>query len=363
MKNKSNFFSRLSYSFGNEDCFTEHEALQIRPQNRVVCITASGDRPLHLLLQDCKEVVAVDANPVQNYLFDLKRTALKSLDPNDYLSFLGAKPSPSRTKTLRMILPYLNKESAGFWQSQEKMIHKGVIYEGAMEKWARNASYLLRVMRRKEIKRLFSHSSLPEQRDYLSRQWNHQLWQNCLSFAVSPWLVRMLFNDPGLICFDSEVKPGVYLYNRIKTSLDKYLARENPLISLIMIGKVLPEGMPPYLCLDNFEIIKNRLNRITMRTDDIISFLESSPENSFDRFSLSDVASYLNYESFLRLLKAMFRSARPGARFCLRQFMTRYKIPEGLKPYFSREPQLEKKLSEEDRNFVYDFTVGKVLKN
>ncbi|HKZ00179.1 MAG TPA: DUF3419 family protein, partial [Rhabdochlamydiaceae bacterium] len=67
----ANFYSRLSYSFGNEDWITELEALRIKPGDRVVCITASGDRPLHLLLADLGELVSVDANPFQNHLFEL----------------------------------------------------------------------------------------------------------------------------------------------------------------------------------------------------------------------------------------------------------------------------------------------------
>ena len=46
------FFSRLSYSFGNEDWRTEKRALGIRPHDQVLCITASGDRPLNLLARD-----------------------------------------------------------------------------------------------------------------------------------------------------------------------------------------------------------------------------------------------------------------------------------------------------------------------
>jgi S-adenosylmethionine-diacylglycerol 3-amino-3-carboxypropyl transferase len=60
----ANFYSRLSYSFGNEDWLTEHKALQIQPTDSVLCVTASGDRPLNLLTKELKALVAVDANPL-----------------------------------------------------------------------------------------------------------------------------------------------------------------------------------------------------------------------------------------------------------------------------------------------------------
>ena len=360
---RSKFFKRLSYSFGNEDCHTEHQALQIKPQDRVVCITASGDRPMHLLLKDCKEVVAVDANPVQNFLFDLKSCALKLLDPEEYLAFLGATPSGSRKSILKKILPYLSLEAAQFWQKQNHLIEQGIIYQGATEVWTRRATFFLRKLRKKEIEILFSHSDLEEQRSYLNHKWNHGFWQTCAKFAVNPWITRFLLKDPGMYAyFETHVKPGVYLYQRIMNTLDRCLAKENALISLIFLGRVLPEGMPPYLSLHNFETIKNRIDRVTVKTNDLITYLESVPENSFDCFSLSDVASYLDYERYLRLIKAVFRAASPGARFCMRQFMTRYQIPENLKLHFSRDIHLEDKLEKEDKAFVYHFTVGKVLK-
>ncbi len=66
------FFSRLSYTWGNEDWNTEREALQIGSQDTVLCITASGDRPLNLLVDDCHRMVAIDANQQQNYLLHLR---------------------------------------------------------------------------------------------------------------------------------------------------------------------------------------------------------------------------------------------------------------------------------------------------
>jgi hypothetical protein len=73
------------------------------------------------------------------------------------------------------------------------------------------------------------------------------------------------------------------------------------------------------------------------------------------------VVSYLSYDEFVRLLKAVVHTAKPDARFCLRQFLSRYQIPVELKTHFQREPDLESKLEKEDRAFVYQFTVGRIV--
>ena len=87
--NKEKFYQRLSYSFGNEDPITEQRALKIQPTDTVVCVTASGDRPLNLLVDDCKKIYSIDINPIQNHLLELKKHAMKELDFEDYLSLVS----------------------------------------------------------------------------------------------------------------------------------------------------------------------------------------------------------------------------------------------------------------------------------
>ena len=54
------------------------------------------------------------------------------------------------------------------------------------------------------------------------------------------------------------------------------------------------------------------------------------------------------------------KSAKPGARFCLRQFMSAYDIPDDLQPYFTRDTSLEKHLECMDNCFIYRFYVGTI---
>ena len=62
------------------------------------------------------------------------------------------------------------------------------------------------------------------------------------------------------------------------------------------------------------------------------------------------------------MIQAVYRCAKPGARFSIRQFLTKYKIPKKMSSYFERDTDLEKQLSDEDRCFVYTFTTGTIKK-
>src|ERR1039457_1199967 len=66
------YSGRINYSSCNEDSHSELEALRLAPDKRVLCVTAGGGRVLNLLYDRPREIMAVDVNPTQNHLLELK---------------------------------------------------------------------------------------------------------------------------------------------------------------------------------------------------------------------------------------------------------------------------------------------------
>jgi S-adenosylmethionine-diacylglycerol 3-amino-3-carboxypropyl transferase len=362
----SKFFKRLSYSYGNEDWRSEKEALKVK--GRVLCITASGDRPLHLLLDDCEEVVSIDANPIQNYLLDLKSVAMHELDFEEYLAFLGASAHKNRLQTLQKLSPLLEENAQKYWINHPSMINKGILYQGFTEKQCQNLlAPLIRMIKGKQIDRLFDFTDIDEQSHFVERSWDKYYWRKIFDLIWNTTVARLLFrfvvDDPGLYDnLNKSVSIGTYFYKRMNNSLKKNLARESLLLSLFLKGRVDHEAVPPYLTEEGVRIIKKRTQRIKVKNIDIISYLESSPDNSFDCFSLSDVASYLNQNDFIKMIEEVKRVAKPGARFSIRQFFSNHTIPADHLKVFQREKELEDKLEEQDRCFVYRFMAGSIKK-
>lgn len=357
------FFTRFSYSFGNEDWKTEQEALNIRKGDRVVCITGSGDRPLHLLLSEGEEVVSVDANIYQNQLLNLKAAALTALDHNQYLSFLGARKGDAPLTLYPKLIAHLPPGGAQFWNAHLGMVSKGVLYQGAIEKLCQVLAFTLSCVRRKKIQKLFEFEDLEEQRKFIREEWDTPLWRGAFSFVLHPLVTRLFVKDPGLYNhLGKDIRPSEYVCDRVNKGLGMHLAKNAAFVNLVFKGKVPERALPPYLQREGSEVIKERLPRLKTQTIDILSYLESMPDASFDAFSLSDVASYLSENDFFRLIKAILRTARPDARFCMRQFMSNHQIPPELAHHFKRDRKLEKKLETEDNCFVYRFTVGEIHK-
>lgn len=357
------FYSRLSYSFGNEDWVTEKKALQIQPNDDIVCVTASGDRPLNLLTEKCNSIISLDANPMQNALLDLKKAAIAELDYPTYLSFLGIDPCKERLQLFDSLSHRLEESSKRLWKRHQGSIKKGVLFQGAIEKRVRLVTFLVKLTRNSKVKKLFSFTDLKEQSDYVKKKVDTFLWRRCFEFALHPFVTRLFLRDPGLYEYvDPKIHIGHYIHDRLHHSLSQFLAKENILLSLLLQGKVDPDHFPPYLDHENLKEIRPNLDRLRFTTADLITFLENAPENSFDCFSLSDVASYIPFDAFERMIQAVYRCAKPGARFCIRQFLTNYELPDHLINCFERNRELEVELTRDDRCFVYHFMTGVVKK-
>lgn len=360
----SPFFSRLSYSFGNEDWASDHKALNIQKEDHVFCITASGDRPLNLLSKECGKLTTVDANQIQNHLLRLKMAATEHLEYDEFLSFMGLQKCSYRKLLFIKLSHYLPHDTVVFFRKNIKMIKKGIIYQGMTEKVCKFVSFCLRYLKTgKELKNLFEFDRIEEQRAYLQSSWNDKMWLRSFNFVLSPIFTKYIIKDPGLYSFfGPEITPGTYIYQRFMRVLQHSLAKNNPLVSLILKGKVEKEGFGPCLTQEGMKQIKAQLKKVEIHTDDVVHRLEKAPPSSIDCFSLSDVLSYLKPSDRERLLKAMIRAAKPGARFCLRQFLSSYEIPKYFDQHLIRSKDLEEKLEAEDHSFVYRFIVGTINK-
>jgi S-adenosylmethionine-diacylglycerol 3-amino-3-carboxypropyl transferase len=359
----ANYFSRLNFSFGNEDWKTEAEALRIKPHDRVLCITASGDRPLHVLLANPKQVIAVDGNAGQNHLLQLKCAALRQLPFQEYLAFLGASSHTQRLKILPRLHATMTDDACAYWKKHSTAIKKGVLFQGHCEKVCYQISHLMHFFRGSMLRQLFAFDCLEAQRKFVKETWDHKVWRTGFRWALSPKLMKILDLDPVLHRHtDPDLHPGVYFYQRMTHVLMHCLAKKNAFLSLFFNGIVKEEAFPLYLTQQATEVMKTRIDRLSIQTADILTYLESAPESSIDCFSLSDVASYVSQEVFVRLLRAVLRVGTPNARFCVRQFLSDRQIPDDLKPYFQRETALEKKLDQEDTCCWARFMVGTLNK-
>ena len=357
----SDFMTTLNYASCNEDWRTEWDALKIKSDDKILCITGSGDRPLNLLYQNPKKIISMDINPVQNNLLRLKMAAMVELPYDEYAVFLGLKDGRNRLISWGTVRKNLSEESRNFWGGYTHILKKGVIYRGRWENHLRKLAFIARIIRVAEIKKLFDFDNIDAQRKFIEMKWDRWWTRKAFDILGSATFSRIFFRDPGFYKYAAkDMNIGRYIFESMKQYLERNLAKESFMLSLMFMGKLSKYDLPPYLDPACVERINKRMDRIEVRTDNILEFMESVENKSFTKYSLSDVPSFLDQKGFERLLDGIVRSGTNGARFCIRQFLTDYKVPDQLEGILLREPELEDRLRIKDRSFAYRFFVGHV---
>ena len=358
----SRFGSTLNYSSVNEDWRTEARALAVGPGDRVLAITGGG-RPLDLLLPGPERVVAIDAVPAQSALLELEAAAMRSLAYDSYAAFLGLTPATraERRQVLDNLLAGLGTEARAFWSAHRRMVERGVLFQGRWERFFRLGSMVGRLVRPGKIRQLFAFEDLEAQRAFVREHWDTAAWSWLHDAFLSRVVLLSVLGDPAFHAHVA-VRPGRFVRERMKESLLSVLARENFMVSLTLRGRLAALDLPPRLTPEGVAAIRERLERLEIVTGDVIAHLEEVAPGTYTRFSLSDVPSYLSQKDFERLLDALARAGAPGARFCIRLFLSRPRFPERHAAVLVREPDLERRLAKEDHAFAYDFIVGRLAR-
>ena len=358
---RAGFFARLNYSSVNEDWRPETTWLPLGENDRVLCITGSGSRPLDLLSCGAAHVHAVDMSIAQHALLHLKCAALSQLDFTEYLSFLGVVDGSAHTR--RSILPGLldsmHDPVRSWWQANVRLVERGVIYQGCWERYFHRAARLTELFDDGFIRALFDGDDLHAQRSAAHERWNSARWRIGCAAAFSPLALRYGLRDPAFLVHAGQAA-GSYVHARIADLLQRRLARESSLLSLALRGVLSDHDTPPSLGERGAALARARLHLLTSSNCGIIEHLESVDCGTYTGFSLSDVGSYLDRTGFDRLLRAMVRAAAPGARFVLRQFLVRHPIARELGSVLVRDVDAERAMAVADRSFAYDFIAGHI---
>ena len=103
---------QVRYSLVWEDSRTLHAALAIGPADHVLVVTSAGCNVLNALLAGPRQVTAIDLNPVQNALLQLKCHLIAHHEPEA----LRALSLPPSSPSASFAGPLLGKKYQGFGQ-------------------------------------------------------------------------------------------------------------------------------------------------------------------------------------------------------------------------------------------------------
>lgn len=314
---KSVHGNNLVYNTCWEDPRLDRVALEFTPQDDVLVITSAGCNALDYVLAGPGHVNAVDMNPRQNALLDLKKSAIKNLQYEDLFKMFGQGRLPDAAKiyrsTLRSDLPDWSQQ---FWDKKIKWFDnpkKSFYYRGTSGAFAR----LIKIYNERIIRvtplldELLNADSVQQQREIYDRELREKFWTGLMKFTMNRDTTMSMLGVPkaqrrqienqypgGLVKFIQDCMESVFAELPMK---DNYFWR------VYMTGQYTPDCCPEYLKPDNVQRLKDGLlDNVSTHTDSVQGFLEKH-DGTISKFILLDHMDWLS-DHFFPLLESEWQA-------------------------------------------------------
>ncbi len=350
-------FQRLLFAQCFEDPELDRRALRIGREHTVLCVTSGGCNVLALLLDAPARLIALDLNPTQNAMLQLKIEGIRRLDYDEYLELFGVRPSARR------LLLYRRLPAIPFWDAHPEMLERGVLGEGRFERYLHYFRRLLTLLQgRRRLEALVEPRDRSERERFYDEVWDTPQWRMLFRVFFSKALLGSLGLDPKFFTFvEGQNSFGEVFLRRARHVLVELPVHENYFVEFILFGSYR-KTLPPYLRRQNFERLRRLVDRVEIVTDEADCFLRSLPDNTLDRINFSNIFEWIEPFAYERALREVVRVCRPKARITYRNLLVRRERPESLADAI-RSDSLAKELLPWDRAFVYsNFVVEEIIK-
>jgi len=324
----------LVYNACWEDPAVDRRALALGPQDRVMAIASAGCNVLDYLLVEPAAVHAVDMNPRQIALLELKVAGIRALEFEDFFALFGRGRHGRFQALYRAALrPRLSAFAQGYWDRQGKVFLAapealgGLYFHGLSGKVARAFHLYLNFQPRlrEGIDALLASTTLAAQREAFDERVLPHMWSSRIDWLLSRQLTMNMLGvpHPQRKQVQAQHAEGVAAFIREAIS---YVFRELPVGDnyfwrLYLEGRYSEDCCPEYLKAANFGRLKHGLlDRLSLHTCSVTEFLRECRE-PVSRFVLLDhmdwMSSYLP-AALAEEWRYILERAAPGARVIFR---------------------------------------------
>jgi betaine lipid synthase len=273
LKKHTQFKDEYIYAFTWEDARVDERILNLTSEDVVLAITSAGDNILSYARQGPARIHAVDLNPTQNHLLELKVAAYTALPYEDFWKIFGEGKHPDfRALLISKLSPHLSSRAFQYWLANVDVFAKesghGLYDTGGSRHAIRIVRWISKTFGcHSAIKALLECKTLNEQREV----WRSQVRPALLSKLVCKLVVSQESflwtalgvpkNQLAMIEADHAERDSTLnrkrnrsraIWNYMVDTLDPvaedtHIAQDNPYYYVSLAGKFSPKCHPDYL--------------------------------------------------------------------------------------------------------------------
>ena len=309
--------NNLVYNTCWEDPRLDRVALDIGADDNILVITSAGCNALDYALTSPNHVYAVDMNPRQNALLELKKSGIRNLDHDTFFKLFGeGRLAGVKEVYKNKLRPDLDEWSQGFWDKKIKWFdnrRKSFYFRGTSGSVARMLKvYTDKVIKvRPHLDDILNADSVETQREIYETKLKKKFWSGLVKFTLNRESTMSMLGVPKAQIRQIESTYSGGLIEFIQECMESVFARlpmkDNYFWRVYMNGSYTRECCPEYLKEENFARLKDGLvERISTHTDSVQAFLEKHDGN-ISRFVLLDHMDWLS-DRFFPLLESEWQA-------------------------------------------------------
>lgn len=346
---------KIRYSQSWEDADLLLKALALHSYDNVFSITSGGCNTLALASQPISSLLAVDINPAQSALLELKLKAIHAFDYDTLLGFIGVRKSEFRKELYNKLSGDLSAESDRFWKNHLNCIREGIIHCGKFERYLQIfRRYVLSLVHSgKTINELLTLKAEPEQLKFFNNKWDSFRWRMLFRLFFSRSVMQWLGRSPEMFRYTVKERISDHYLTRTRKAFTSEILFDNSYIEYILRGNYT-HSLPYYLRQDVVGMIQANRVPAEICTGHILDILKGLPGACISKFNLSDVFEPLSENEANLIFSEILRTGTNGARLIFWNNLVRRNVNKELASCFRREEELEMQLKPQEKVFFYE---------
>lgn len=320
----------LVYNTCWEDPAVDRVALELGPDDRVLVITSAGCNALDYALCAPAAVQAVDANPRQNALLELKIAGIRRLAYGDFWRVFG-EGRHDRFPALYgdLLRTELSPFARGWWDARQHWFApSGSFYDHGLSGWvARGVRAYLRMKPelREGIDAMCEATLIEAQALAYQTRVRPRLFGPFTRWVLSRQTTMSMLGVPHPQRREVEAQHAEGVAGYVRDCIDyvarHFLLRDNHFWHVYLRGGYRPGASPEYLTPEGFHRLKAGLvDRVHVDTATVTEHLRRTPVR-YTRFVLLDHLDWMaghTPDAFAEEWQWIFERAAPSARAIFR---------------------------------------------
>jgi S-adenosylmethionine-diacylglycerol 3-amino-3-carboxypropyl transferase len=366
----SNAFNGLVYPQIWEDPAVDMAALDIRPDDHLVCIASGGCNMMSYLTAGPATITAVDLSPAHVALNRMKLAAARHLpDHGSFFQLFGRANVRGNADLFdRQVAPHCDAATLAYWNGRRglggrriEMFEDGFYRHGMLGRFIGSAHVLARLFG-VDLKSFLTCQDLEEQ-----QAWFEEMLAPVFETRVVKWLARNKATLIGLgippqqydaLASAADGDMLAVLKERTRALFCDFPLSEN-YFAWQAVNRAYGESgpVPPYLREENFAALKENAAHATIHNRSLTDLLSEMPAGSKHGYSLLDAVDWMTDRQLNDLWSQITRTAAPGARVIFRTAgiptILPGRIDEAILKRWTYHADKSAKWTREDRSAIY----------